>query len=133
MSVELSLMIAVAGIAVLQVAGGYFFLKQRRTLDRVEDRVAHLTAGISLLTDTTEAALRDIAQEITRLSAARPDRPRARALTQRRLATAVKRGRSVQEIAATEQVAEGEVMLRLQLADRMPAAGRDRVHDAAAR
>jgi hypothetical protein len=54
--------------------------------------------------------------EINRLAAAKDEsRPRPRAATQRRMATASRRGRSVQDIAADEQVSEGEVRLRLQL------------------
>jgi hypothetical protein len=78
--------------------------------------MAHLLAGVSLLTDTTEGALRDVAAEITRLAAVKDaKRPGARAATQRRVAGAARRGRTVQDIAASEQVSEGEVRLRLQL------------------
>jgi hypothetical protein len=78
--------------------------------------MAHLLAGVSLLTDTTEGALRDVAAEITRLAAtAEVARTRPRAVTQRRIAGAARSGRTVQDIAATEQISEGEVRLRLQL------------------
>jgi len=92
---------------------------QQRRLARLDERMAHLTAGISLLTDTVESGLRDVAQEIERLASlgAKPSRPKARAATQRRVAVAAKRGRSVQDIAAKEKMAEGEVRLRLQLAN----------------
>ena len=43
---------------------------QQRRLVRLDERLAQLTAGISLLTDTAEGGLRDIAQEIERLNAA---------------------------------------------------------------
>lgn len=89
------------------------------TLAALEQRVTQLTAGITLLTDTTEVGLRDVATEIGRLAAtptaAAPPRPRPRAVTQRRIAGAAKRGRSVQEIAALEDVSEGEVRLRLNI------------------
>ena len=39
---------------------------QQRRLVRLDERLAQLTAGISLLTDTAEGGLRDIAQEIVR-------------------------------------------------------------------
>ena len=78
--------------------------------------MTNLVAGISLLTDTTETGLRDVATEITRTAvpAAAP-KPRQRAATQRRITTAAKRGESVNEIAVAEQLSEGEVKLRLQL------------------
>ena len=90
---------------------------QQRRLVCLDERLAHLTAGISLLTDTAEGGLRDVALEIERLASAgaKATRPKARAATQRRVSTAARRGRSVQDIAAKEKMAEGEVRLRLQL------------------
>jgi hypothetical protein len=101
---------------------------QHRRLVRLDERMAHLTAGISLLTDTAEGGLRDIAQEIERLAApqSKTARPKARAATQKRVSTAARRGRTVLDIAAKEQMSEGEVRLRLQLAD----ANRDKAHAA---
>jgi hypothetical protein len=123
---ELYLVIAVGVLAVMQIAAGYLIVQQQRVVDRFDDRIAHLTAGISLLTDTTEGALRDMAQEINRIGTLAVDRPKPRAATQRRMANAARRGQTVQQIAATERVSEGEVMLRLQLAESAP---RARVHD----
>jgi hypothetical protein len=90
---------------------------QARRLARLDDRLAHLTAAISLLTDTTEGGLRDVAREVERQAAAPTPaaRPKTRAATQRRVASAARRGRSVREIAASEAMSEGEVRLRLQL------------------
>jgi hypothetical protein len=89
--------------------------RHQAAIDRLDDRLAHLIAGVSLLTDTMEGGLRDVALEIGRLAGpgAQP-RPRARA-AQRRIATASRRGRTVQDIAASEEVSEGEVRLHLQL------------------
>lgn len=100
---------------------------QQRRLVRLDERMAHLTASISLLTDTAEGGLRDVAQEIERLASmgAKPAKPKARAATQRRVSNAARRGRSVQDIAAKEQMSEGEVRLRLQLAN---AAAREKAH-----
>jgi DNA-directed RNA polymerase specialized sigma24 family protein len=87
------------------------------TMRAVESRLTQLTAGIALLTDTTEGGLRDVAIEVGRLAPEAPAvRPRPRAASQRRIASAARRGRSVQEIAAIEDVSEGEVRLRLNLA-----------------
>jgi hypothetical protein len=100
---------------------------QQRRLVRLDERLAHLTAGISLLTDTAEGGLRDVALEVERLASmgAKAPRPKARVATQRRVSTAARRGRSVQDIAVKEQMSEGEVRLRLQLAN---AAGREKAH-----
>lgn len=100
---------------------------QQRRLARIDERLAHLTGGISLLTDTAEGGLRDVAQEIERLAAlsAKTTKPKARAATQRRVSNAAKRGRSVQDIAAKEKMAEGEVRLRLQMSN---ANNREKAH-----
>jgi hypothetical protein len=63
-----------------------------------------------------EGGLQDVAREVGRLGAASAvAAPRARAATQRRVRTAAKRGRPVTDIAASEQMSEGEVRLMLQL------------------
>jgi hypothetical protein len=99
-----------------------------RALWRVRDvgtRVAHYGDALSLLTETTESGFRAVAGEVERLGHPRARRPEARTTTAR-VATAVRRGRSVQEIAADEQVSEGEVRLRLHLAEpAAPAAASD--------
>jgi hypothetical protein len=99
---------------------------QHRQTAKVGDRISHLAAGISLLTDTVESGLRDVAQEIERLSAVKAvsPKPKARVAAQRRVATAARRGRSVQDIAAKEKMSESEVRLRLQLAS----PGREKAH-----
>ena len=103
-------------------------VEQHRRIARFGDRLAHLTSAVSLLTDTVEGGLRDMAQEIERLGA--PARPaaksKARASTQRRVSTAARRGRSVQDIAAKEKMSESEVRLRLQMAG----ANREKAHAA---
>jgi hypothetical protein len=108
---------SVAGSTLL-LGGGlvWVHVQTQKAIERLDDRVSHLLAGVSLLTDTTEGALRDVATEITRLAAVKDAaaRPAARTTT-KRVSTAARRGRSVQDIAASEQVSEGEVRLRLQL------------------
>lgn len=104
----------VAGVLALLLA-----IRQRRAhrdrTDHVDDRLAHLTAALSLLTDATETGLRDIGVELARLADAHGTVTRPRAAVQQRMAGAARYGRSVQEIAAEEQVSEGEVRLRLEL------------------
>ena len=115
---QLSFIVAFAPLGVLQVGAIVLFIRQQRTIDRLSSRLTNLVAGVSLLTDTTETGLRDVAGEIGRMAASSVvAKPRPRAATQRRMSTAAKRGQTVQEIAAAEQVSEGEVSLRLQLAD----------------
>ena len=96
----------------------------RHTVE-LESRIARLQEGLNLLTDTTETGFRQVAAEVERLSStSRPAvvaAPAPAAATARptaaRLRAATRRGRTVKEIAAAEQVSEGEVRLRLSLAD----------------
>jgi hypothetical protein len=105
-------------------------VQQQAAIDRIDDRIAHLVAGVSLLTDTTEGALRDIATEIGRLSAVSEGaRPRTGTAGQRRVATASRRGHTIQDIASMEEMSEGEVRLHLQLAK----ARKERVNHASLR
>jgi hypothetical protein len=112
----------------------------RHTVE-LEQRVVRLQEGINLLTDTTETGFRQVATEIERLStASAASSPFAKATADRRAAApaatparptavrlraAARRGRTVKEIAVAERVSEGEVRLRLSLAD-AGASGRSR-------
>lgn len=129
---DMQLVMMVAGGGTFLTLGGLVWMhrQQQAAIERLDDRMAHLLAGISLLTDTTESALRDVATEVTRLAAnAEAVKQRPRAVTQRRIAASVRRGRTVQDIAATEQISEGEVRLRLQLEN----ARKERMNHAALR
>jgi Tfp pilus assembly protein PilN len=122
-------LLAGGGVMVAAILASFrVMVLQQRRLARLDERMAHLTASISLLTDTAEGGLRDVAQEIERLASmgAKPAKPKARAATQRRVSNASRRGRSVQDIAAKEKMSEGEVRLRLQLAN----AAREKAHAA---
>jgi hypothetical protein len=121
------LVVGVGGgvMLLLQVTGLVVMWLQRRKVRNLDGRVAHLSAAMALLTDTLEGGLHDVAREVSRL-AAQPSSasasavavPRNRATTQRRVRGAAKRGHSVRDIAAAEQMSEGEVRLMLQNASR---------------
>jgi hypothetical protein len=89
--------------------------RQRRRIERLDERLTHLHAGLSLLTNTTEDGLRGVALEVARLAGAAETKPAAVVSARQRIAAAAVHGRSVQDIAATEQVSEGEVLLHLLL------------------
>ena len=89
--------------------------RQRRLIERLDDRLTHLHAGLSLLTNTTEDGLRGVALEVARLAGAAETKPKAVVSARQRIASAAGHGRSVQDIAATEKVSEGEVLLHLLL------------------
>ena len=100
----------------------FAFLPARKTigsryiscgLQQLEQRVARLQEGVNLLADTTETGFRQVATEIERMSsvgtkAASGTSASTRTTTARptaaRLRAATRRGRSVKEIAAAEQV-----------------------------
>jgi hypothetical protein len=94
--------------------------RQRLAVAALDERLTHLHAGLSLLTNTTEDGLRTIALEVARLAGAAETRPKAVATARERIAAAAVHGRSVQDIAASEQVSEGEVLLHL-LVDKLRA------------
>jgi hypothetical protein len=117
------LVVGVGGgvMLLLQVTGLVVIGLQRRKVRNLDGRVAHLSAAMALLTDTLEGGLHDVAREVSRLAAqpsaaaaAAAIAPRHRTTTQRRVRGAAKRGQSVREIAAAEQMSEGEVRLMLQ-------------------
>jgi hypothetical protein len=119
------LVVGVGGgvMLLLQVTGLVVIWLQRRRVRSLDGRVAHLSAAMALLTDTLEGGLHDVAREVSRLASqptasAAVAAPRNRATTQRRVKGAAKRGQSVRDIAAAEQMSEGEVRLMLQNASR---------------
>ena len=121
---QLTVGIGGASMIALQLAAVVGLWLQRRKVRNLDGRVAHLSAAMALLTDTLEGGLHDVAREVARL-AAQPSAaaavaaaPRHRPTTQRRVRGAAKRGQSVRDIAAAEQMSEGEVRLMLQNASR---------------
>ena len=88
---------------------------------RLEEKVGHLGDALSILTETSEAGFKAIADELTRqaLPAASAPRPKT---SISRLKAAARRGTSIADIAAAEHMSEGEVRLRLHLAEHAPAA-----------
>jgi hypothetical protein len=107
------LVVGVGGgvLLVLQVAGLVVIWLQRRRVRSLDGRVAHLSAAMALLTDTLEGGLHDVAREVSRL-ASQPSAPMAMAAPRNRATT------QRRDIAAAEQMSEGEVRLMLQNASR---------------
>jgi hypothetical protein len=104
-----------ATMLLLQAVLAWRLIATHRALGRVHARLTNHGEVLSLLTDTSETGFGAIARELDRLSAP------ARRVSTERLATAVRTGRSVTDIAASERVSEGEVRLRLHLAGHMSA------------
>ena len=87
---------------------------------RLEEKVGHLGDALSILTETSEAGFKAIADELTRRAVAAPlaGRPKTPIA---RLRAAARKGTSIADIAAAEHMSEGEVRLRLHLAEHAPA------------
>ena len=95
-------------------------LSVAKSLRHTEQRVAQLSDALALLTETSEAGFRAMATEIERLAEAGPRRREPR-VNIARMAAAVRRGRTIAEIAAAEGLSEGEVALRLHLVEQRQA------------
>lgn len=110
-------LIALGAIAVLQVVLLGLLLRRRRELDlsRVEQRLAHFGEALALLTDTAQTGFTSVAAELERAGSRRPA-PVNRAAATKRIVGAARKGRSVQDIAANEDVSESEIRLHLGLA-----------------
>ena len=116
------------GLGAAALAQTFFVWRATRNLARltaIEARVEKLGDAIALLADTTESAFRAVATEMTRQAPRPATKAAVSAARTRRITRAATKGATIQQIAAAEEVAEGEVRLRLQLAgDNAPAAPR---------
>jgi len=106
----------------VRLAKGVGLLRaRRRGADRIEQRLESICTALSILTDSTEAGLREAISGLERLSGAAPA-PASVAvaavdpvLTPHRVSSAADARRTAREIAIAEGVSEGEVQLRLRL------------------
>jgi len=104
--------------AVVQTALVWRAMRAVGRLAAIETRVEKFGDALTLLTDTTESAFRAVASEMTRQPArSAKAAPAVSAARTRRMTRAATRGSTVQQIAVAEEVAEGEVLLRLQMAN----------------
>jgi alkylhydroperoxidase family enzyme len=81
---------------------------------RTEDRLAHFAEALALLTDTTEAGLANVALELESTRRRTP-RGTSRAATAKRIATAARKGQSIEDIVAAEALSESEIRLHLRM------------------
>jgi hypothetical protein len=92
---------------------------------RLEEKVGHLADALSILTETSEAGFKAIAEEMTRRAAAVPAAAASRSKTPiARIRAAARKGTSIADIAAAEHMSEGEVRLRLHLSEHASTARR---------
>ena len=125
----------VTGAAWLLAGGGLLatlatvvgLMRQRSALMRLDERMAHLTAAVSLLTSTTEEGWRVVSGELARRGTAAPGPAQPEPPVQsvrERIERAAAHGRTVKDIAAAEGVSEGEVLMHLLLAKLEPEGSR---------
>lgn len=108
------LLIALTVIVVAQTAMLWSVWSMLRRPARTDDRLAHFAEALALLTDTTEAGLANVALELESTRRRTP-RGTSRAATAKRIATAVRKGRSIEDIVATEAISESEIRLHLRM------------------
>lgn len=109
----------VAALIVVSVIQSWLLWRLVRSMGhigRFDERLTRCAQGLSLLVDTSEAGFAMLGGEISKLTVA-PKTPVSGRTTTRRIVAAAKRGRDIPEIAAREGVSEGEVRLRMVLAD----------------
>jgi hypothetical protein len=94
-------------------------VRAMRTMAGLEARVARLTEAITLLAETSESGFRTVGEQLSAQASVQPApaEARARRTTTSRVTRAARLGVTVGEIAAAEQVSEGEVQLRLHMAN----------------
>jgi len=108
------LLIALTVVVVAQTAVLWSVWSMLRRPARTDDRLAHFAEALALLTDTTEAGLANVALELESTRRRTP-RGTSRAATAKRIATAVRKGRSIEDIVATEAISESEIRLHLRM------------------
>jgi hypothetical protein len=125
---NVSTLIGVGAVLTVVVIGqSYLLWRLTRSLggvQKLDEKLGHYGDALSLLTETTESGFKAVAAELDRASARPNDGPAKAAIkkampapsTAARISAAARRGRTVPEIAAAEELSEGEVRLRLHMA-----------------
>jgi hypothetical protein len=127
---EQSLVFGILGglgtLALLQAGLAWRLHRSAARIARFDERLAHLGDAMGLLTETNEMGFRSLASELERQQVPKPARNDASRRRTERVASASRRGASVETIAASEAMSEGEVRLRLHLASQEEGLAADR-------
>lgn len=108
---------AIGGLSVIALAEAIVIVRLSKALKAVTrfgERLVHLASAMELLTDTTEAGLTNVGVALERSAPQRAARS-TRGATARRIASAARGGRAIEQIAADESLSQSEVRLHLQL------------------
>jgi hypothetical protein len=112
--------LAAAGAAIVftQLVLMLWTLRRLRELSHMRERMSRLADGLALLTDTTEAGLSALVEELRTTRKAAPARAAStRANVAKRVATAARKGERIVAIAEREALSESEVRLHLALSE----------------
>jgi hypothetical protein len=104
-----------AGLVAACTAVAVLLWLQGRRFKRLDARVAQFGAALALFTDTVEGGFQDLLRQAPHPLPEARTAVAPRLNTRRRIRSAAKRGRTVDQIAATEHLSEGEVRLMLQM------------------
>src|SRR5262245_39188717 len=85
-----------------------------RNAARVDARLAHFAEALTLLTDTTESGLAQVADSLAQSGRKSSRRADTRAMS-KRIGTATRNGRSVAAIAEDEGLSESETRLHVEM------------------
>jgi hypothetical protein len=126
---ELLMAIAVVAGTVLlvQLALAFWTFRRLGEMATMRERTSRLFDSLALLTDTTEAGLATVIQEVGRINRRPAEVRQTRSTVASRVADAASRGLAVADIAQQEGISEGEVHLHLKLAQ-AAAASRPAAH-----
>jgi len=91
-------------------------LRRLQELSNIRERMSRLADGLALLTDTTEAGLAAVVQQMERVSwKPKATQPASRVSVAKRVADLARKGERVTRIAEHEALSESEVRLHLAL------------------
>jgi hypothetical protein len=107
--------VGLGSVGLVQAALFWWAARALRSQQRLEERVAHLSDALALLTETAESGFRATATELTRISASGVASAGRSRTAGTRVTRAPRRGKSIPQIAAEEEMSESEVRLRLHL------------------
>ncbi|MGE3957528.1 MAG: hypothetical protein AB7H96_12480 [Vicinamibacterales bacterium] len=108
------LLAAMAVINALQLVLLVRLARRVTGAERMHERLSHFAEALTLLTDTTEQGLANVAASLNAFGQKTATRSTTKATT-RRIVSAAKKGRSVSAIAAQESMSESEIRLHLEL------------------
>lgn len=115
-TVIVTLMGTLVLVNLVVAAVGFRLLRQLSRIRRLQGQYEQLNTAVTLLTEATESGFRWTTAELQRVTAI-VRRNRSTQDVQHRLEQAVTLGKTARQIAGEEGLPEGEVQLRIHLAD----------------